>query len=104
MSQPWTPPPPSAGVPVTPPNNNLILPIIATIVSIIGCCLPHGLISLFFAIQVKKKATAGDLQGATNAAKQAKMWAWISIAAGIVGLIAWIVCISVFGVAAFWSR
>ena len=71
MSEPWTPPPPG-NAPATVPNN-LVLAIIATVVSIMGCCLPHGLVSLFFATQVNKKAAAGDIQGATDAAKQAKM-------------------------------
>jgi len=62
--------------------NNLVLAIIATVVSIMGCCLPHGLVSLYFATQVNKKAATGDIQGATEAAKQAKMWAWISIIVG----------------------
>jgi len=40
---------------------------------------------LIFALQVDKKAAAGDLAGATNSAKQAKMFAWISIIVAIVG-------------------
>jgi t-SNARE complex subunit (syntaxin) len=58
------------------------------------CCLPHGLISLIFALQVNGKAAAGDLQGAINSAKQAKMWAIISIVVSLV----WLVIALVFGV------
>ncbi len=82
MSQPWTPPTP-AGAAATVPNN-MVMAIIATVVSIIGCCLPHGLVSLIFAMQVNKKAAAGDIDGATNSAKQAKMFAWISIIVAVV--------------------
>ena len=78
MSQPWTPPPPPLNAPATVPNN-MVLAIIASALSLFFCCLPHGLVSLIFATQVDKKAQAGDIQGATNAARQAKMWAWISI-------------------------
>jgi hypothetical protein len=85
MSQPFPPPPP-ASAPATIPNN-MVMAIIATVVSVIGCCLPHGLVSLMFAMQVGKKEATGDLDGARNAAKQAKMWAWISIIAGALGLI-----------------
>jgi hypothetical protein len=102
MSQSWTPPPPVNAPAVVP--NNLVLAIIATVVSVLGCCLPHGLVSVFFATQVTKKAGLGDIEGATEAAKQAKMWAWISIAVGIIGLIIWIICWAVFGIAAFWPR
>ena len=82
MSQPWTPPPPSSA-PATVPNN-MVLAIIATVVSVIACCLPHGLVALIFALQVNKKAEAGDIDGATKAAKQAKMFAWISIIVAVV--------------------
>jgi hypothetical protein len=79
--------------PVTVPNN-LVLAIIASAVSLIFCCLPHGLVSLIFALQVDKKAQAGDIQGATNAARQAKMWAWISIIVTAV----WFLVSLIFGV------
>jgi hypothetical protein len=87
MSQPWNPPPPSYTAPTTAPNNNLVLAIIATVISVLFCCVPHGVVSLIFALQVNKKAEAGDTQGALNAAKQAKMWAFISIVLAVLGLI-----------------
>jgi hypothetical protein len=92
MAQQWTPPPLNATAP--PPNNNLVFAIIATVLSVVFCCLPHGLISLIFALQVNSKAAAGDLQGAMNSAKQAKMWAIISIVVSLV----WLVIALVFGV------
>ena len=46
-----------------------------------------GVISLIFAMQVGKKEAAGDTAGALNAAKQAKMFAWIFIILGVVALI-----------------
>jgi hypothetical protein len=82
MSQQWTPPP---GETLSKIPNHLVLAIVASVVSLLACCIPHGLISLIFALQVDKKAAAGDLAGATNSAKQAKMCAWISIIVAIVG-------------------
>jgi hypothetical protein len=70
-----------------PPGNSLALAIVATVVSVMFCCLPHGVVSLIFALQVDKKAKAGDVAGAINAAKQAKMWAIISLAVSIVWLV-----------------
>lgn len=84
MSQPFPPTPSSA--PATIPNN-MVIAIIATVVSVMGCCLPHGLVSLMFAMQVGKKEAANDIEGAKNAAKQAKMWAWISIIVGALSLV-----------------
>ncbi|MEK6279745.1 MAG: CD225/dispanin family protein [Acidobacteriota bacterium] len=92
MAQQWTPPPLNATAPA--PNNNLVFAIIATVLSVVFCCLPHGLISLIFALQVNGKAAAGDLQGAMNSAKQAKLWAIISIVVSLV----WLVIALVFGV------
>jgi hypothetical protein len=83
MSQEWTPPPAAETSSKIP--NNLALAIVATVVSLLACCIPHGLVSLIFALQVDKKAAAGDIAGATNSAKQARMWALISIIIGIVG-------------------
>ena len=80
----YTPPPANGAAPVA---NNLVLAIIASVVSLMCCCLPHGVISLIFALQVQKKADAGDVQGAMSSAKQAKMWAWISIIVSVVGLV-----------------
>jgi len=74
------------------PNNNLTLAIIATVVSVVFCCgLPHGLVSLIFATQVNKKVASGDIAGAMNSARQAKMWALVSIALAILGIIVGIV-------------
>jgi len=93
MSQPWTPPAPPAGA-VSPIPNNMVLAIIATVVSVMGCCLPHGLFSLMFAMQVGKKEAAGDLDGARDAAKKAKIAAWISIIVTVITII----CCFIFGV------
>jgi len=86
MSQQWTPPPPP-GIAAPAPNNNLALAIVATVVSVIFCCIPHGLVSLIFATQVNKKAAVGDTTGALNSARQAKMWAFISIAIAVIGFV-----------------
>ena|ERR1051325_777485 len=93
MSQNWTPPPPAGAAPATVPNN-LVISIVAAVVSFLFCCLPHGLISVIFATQVNKKASAGDIAGAQQAAKNAKMWAIISI---IVSAL-WLVVSLVFGI------
>ena len=84
MSQQWSPP--STGTPSKIPNN-LVLAIVASAVSLFACCIPHGLISLIFALQVDKKSAAGDFEGAANSSKQAKMWAWISIIIAIAGFV-----------------
>ena len=93
MSQPFTPPAPPSSAPPTIPNN-MVMAIIASVVSLMFCCLPHGVVSLIFALQVNKKEAAGDIEGATKAAKMAKMLAWISIILSVL----WLIVGMVFGV------
>ena len=77
MSQEWTPPPVS-GTPDKVPNY-----LIPAIISAL-CCFPLGIISIIFAAQVNGKVTAGDLTGALDASKKAKMFSYIFIGLGIV--------------------
>ena len=72
MSQDWTPPP-AAGTPSNVPNY-LVWSIIATI-----CCFPLGVVGLIFAAQVNGKVTAGDIAGAMDASKKAKLFSWIGL-------------------------
>jgi Interferon-induced transmembrane protein len=82
MSEQWTPPaPPTAAG--QPPPNYLIPAILVTIL----CCLPLGVVSIVFATQVNSKYQAGDLTGAQEASKKAKLFAMISAGVGVVVII-----------------
>jgi hypothetical protein len=99
MSQPWTPPP-SAGAAANIPNY-LIPAILATLF----CCLPVGVVSIIFAAQVNGKLATGDIAGAEDASRKAKMFMFIAIGAGvltwIIGIVLWIF---VFGMAVVSNR
>jgi hypothetical protein len=82
MSQNWTPPP--AGGTATVPN--YLVPAILSII----CCWPLGIPAIVFATQVNKKIEAGDIQGAEDSSKKAKMFGFIGIG---VGILTWIVSI-----------
>jgi hypothetical protein len=77
----------------TPPPNYLAWAIITTIL----CCLPFGIVSIIYAAQVNSKWATGDVSGAQLSSKNAKTWAWISFAAGLLGLVIWIIIIAIFG-------
>ena len=77
MAQEWTPPPVS-GTPDKVPNY-----LIPAIISAL-CCFPLGIISIIFAAQVNGKVTAGDMTGALDASKKAKMFSYIFIGLGVV--------------------
>lgn len=88
MSQDWTPPPPSGTVDKVP---NYLVPAIISAV----CCFPLGIIGVIFAAQVNGKVAAGDIAGAMQASKMAKLFSYIFIGLAIVGwggyLIFWLV-------------
>jgi hypothetical protein len=83
MSQNWTPPP--GGGSATVPNNLVI-----AIISIL-CCLPLGIAAIIFATQVNSKAAAGDIAGAQEAARKAKLFAMIGIGLGLLCIIIYVI-------------
>ena len=88
MSQDWSPPPPS-GTPEKVPN--YLVPAIISAV----CCFPLGIIGVIFAAQVNGKVAAGDIAGAMDASKKAKLFSYIFLGLAILGwggyLILWLV-------------
>jgi len=63
----------------------LVFAIVVTVL----CCLPTGIAAIVYAAQVNAKLAAGDIAGAQEASKNAKMWCWISAGAGLLVGILW---------------
>lgn len=82
----YTPPPTPTGVAAVPIPNYLWQSIVVTIVCC--TCFPLGIVAIIFAAQVNDKLRRGDIQGAMQASKNAKLWCWITFG---VGLLIWIV-------------
>jgi hypothetical protein len=76
-------PPPSSGYGTGghtgPPPNYLVQAILTTLF----CCLPFGIVSIVFAAQVNSKFNAGDVTGAVDVSRKAKLWAWLSFGFGL---------------------
>jgi hypothetical protein len=84
MSQNWTPPP--AGGSETPVSNYLVW----AIISACGCMWPLAIVAIVYSIQVNKKVATGDIEGARNASKIAKVCAMIAIG---INILWWIVVV-----------
>jgi hypothetical protein len=59
------------------------------------CCFPLGIIGVIFAAQVNGKVAAGDIAGAVDASKKAKLFSYIFLGLAILGwggyLLFWLV-------------
>lgn len=67
--------------------NYLVFSILVTL----GCCLPVGIAAIVYSGQVNTKLQAGDIAGALQASRNAKMWCWISFGIGLPLELLWIV-------------
>jgi hypothetical protein len=89
MSQNWTPPPAAGGTANVP---NYLVPAIISIF----CCWPLAIAAIIFATQVNSKVAAGDIAGAEDASKKAKLFSFIAIG---IGLLCYVVVGLIYGVA-----
>jgi Interferon-induced transmembrane protein len=90
MAQEWNPPP-AAGAPAT--VSNYLIPAIISLF----CCLPLGIVGVIFAAQVNSKVAAGDIQGAMDSSKKAKLFSFIAIGLGVLICIGYLVFFLVVG-------
>jgi interferon-induced transmembrane protein len=98
MAQEWNPPPP-AGAPATV-SNYLVLAILSLL-----CCWPLAIVAIIFAAQVNGKVAAGDIQGAMDAAKKAKLFSFIAIGLGLVCIIGYVIFMALgIGLSALGNR
>jgi Interferon-induced transmembrane protein len=84
MSQNWTPPPAGGGSATVP---NYMVPAIISIF----CCWPLAIPAIIFAAQVNNKVQAGDIAGAQDASKKAKMFSFIAIGIGVVIIVIYVI-------------
>lgn len=49
------------------------------------CCLPFGIPAIVYSAQVNAKLDAGDVAGAEEASRKARMWCWTGLIMGLIG-------------------
>ncbi len=72
-------PPPPPPAPINTISNYLVPSIIVTLC----CCVPFGIVAIVYAAQVNTKLAAGDVAGAQESSRLAKMWTWIAFGSGV---------------------
>ena len=60
-------------------QSHMVLAIIITLV----CCIPFGIPAIVYAAQVSGKVAAGNIEGALESSRKAKMWCWIGFWSGL---------------------
>ena len=94
MSQNWTPPPAAGGTATVP---NYLVPAIISIF----CCWPLAIPAIIFATKVNSQVAAGDMAGAEDSSKKAKMFSYIALGIGILEIVFGIIyVVFVIGIAA----
>lgn len=91
--QATTPPPPAGGGYAAPAAPGVAIPnyLVQSILVTLCCCVPFGIVAIVFAAQVNSKLAAGDVNGAMQASRNAKMWVWIAFGTGLLFLVIWMV-------------
>lgn len=82
MSNPYL----ASGTPNVPPQQipNYLVP---SILSAICCCPIFGIVAIVYAAQVNGMVAGGNIAGAMQASKNAKMWMYIAIGLGLVQIV-----------------
>lgn len=73
---------PQQGVTEPCPPTNLVWAIISTLL----CCLPTGIVAIFYSLKVTNKYREGDIDGAKRASETGAWWCIATIILGILSL------------------
>ena len=93
---------PVAATPIAPGLQPVVVNVpnylVPAILVTVFCCLPAGIVAIVYAAQVNGKLQAGDIAGAQQSSKNAKLWSWISAGVALFGSIAYILLIVLIGI------
>jgi hypothetical protein len=60
-------------------DNHLVMAIIVTVL----CCLPCGIVGIVYAAQVNSRVQGGDIAGAEDSARKARLWSLWGVGLGL---------------------
>ncbi len=95
----------AAGSTPTLPVNPQIPPktwLVESILAMLFCCLPFGIVGIVNASKVESRFYAGDNEGAQRYSNDAKKWTMVSFWCGLAGIVLYIILLLI-GVAAGFS-
>jgi len=69
--------------------------LVQAVLTALFCCLPLGIVAIIYAAQVNSKLSAGDVAGAQNASRKARLWSWITFGGGVVIALAYAALIAI---------
>jgi len=72
----------------------------AAIAVTVFCCLPFGIPAIVYAAQVNPRLESGNLAGALEASRQARLWSWIGFGAGLAVALLYLLILAVASLAA----
>lgn len=72
----------------------------AAIAVTVVCCLPFGIPAIIYAAQVKPRLESGNLAGAQEASRKARLWSWIGFGAGLAVVLLYLLIVAVASLAA----
>lgn len=78
---------PSAPAPQSDPRNQEPMPptyLAWSIIVTILCCIPCGIVAIYFSAQVSSRYESGDIKGALQASDRAQLWIILSFVLGLI--------------------
>lgn len=87
---------PTTSSPVTEQIPNYL---VQSILVTLFCCMPLGIPAIVFSAQVNGKLQSGDIAGARESSRKAKMFCWWSVGIGLFGSVLYILVVIFAGIA-----